>query len=103
MSAGWADAVARAPNVSAARIATKATVLLRGPSTITNDVVPSLGSSTERTIHAKTMAVATPNWGTTQHMVQIASQRSEADVLAVFRRLQQEQPTLFSRATLSRI
>ena len=39
----------------------------------------------------------------TQHVVQIASQRSEADVLAVFRRLQQEQPTLFSQATLSRI
>jgi SPOR domain len=39
----------------------------------------------------------------TQHMVQIASQRSEADVLAVFRRLQQEQPTLFGQATLSRI
>jgi hypothetical protein len=38
-----------------------------------------------------------------EHVVQIASQRSEADVLAVFRRLQQEQPTLFSRATLSRI
>jgi SPOR domain len=38
-----------------------------------------------------------------QHVVQIASQRSEADVLAVFRRLQQEQPTLFSQATLSRI
>jgi hypothetical protein len=38
-----------------------------------------------------------------QHMVQIASQRSAADVLAVFRRLQQEQPTLFSQATLSRI
>jgi SPOR domain len=38
-----------------------------------------------------------------QHMVQIASQRSEADVLAVFRRLQQEQPTLFGQATLSRI
>jgi SPOR domain len=37
------------------------------------------------------------------HVVQIASQRSEADVLAVFRRLQQEQPTLFSQATLSRI
>ena len=36
-------------------------------------------------------------------MVQIASQRSEADVLAVFRRLQEEQPTLFSQATLSRI
>jgi len=36
-------------------------------------------------------------------VVQIASQRSEADVLAVFRRLQQEQPTLFSQATLSRI
>jgi SPOR domain len=38
-----------------------------------------------------------------QHVVQIASQRSEADVLAVFRRLQQEQPTLFGQATLSRI
>src|SRR5215467_9469644 len=38
-----------------------------------------------------------------QHMVQITSQRSEADVLAVFRRLQQEQPALFSQATLSRI
>src|SRR5262249_23056939 len=38
-----------------------------------------------------------------QHVVQIASQRSEADVLAVFRRLQQEQPTLFSQAPLSRI
>jgi hypothetical protein len=38
-----------------------------------------------------------------QHLVQIASQRTEADVLAVFRRLQQEQPTLFSQATLSRI
>ena len=38
-----------------------------------------------------------------QHVVQIASQRSEADVLAVFRTLQQEQPTLFSQATLSRI
>ena len=36
-------------------------------------------------------------------MVQIASQRSEADVLAVFRRLQQEQPTLFGQATLKRI
>jgi hypothetical protein len=38
-----------------------------------------------------------------QHVVQIASQRSEAAVLAVFRRLQQEQPTLFSQATLSRV
>jgi hypothetical protein len=38
-----------------------------------------------------------------EHVVQIASQRSEADVLAVFRRLQREQPTLFSQATLSRI
>jgi hypothetical protein len=38
-----------------------------------------------------------------QHVVQIASQRSEADVLAIFYRLQQEQPTLFSQATLSRI
>src|SRR5262245_33388294 len=32
--------------------------------------------------------------------VQIATRRSEADVLAIFRRLQQEQPTLFSQATL---
>ena len=38
-----------------------------------------------------------------QHVVQIASQRSEADVLAVFRRLQEEQPTLFGQATLKRI
>jgi hypothetical protein len=38
-----------------------------------------------------------------EHVVQVTSQRSEADVLAVFRRLQQEQPTLFSQATLSRI
>jgi hypothetical protein len=42
-------------------------------------------------------------WTPGQHVVRIASQRSEADVLAVFRRLQQEQPTLFSQATLSRI
>jgi hypothetical protein len=33
-------------------------------------------------------------------VVQIASQRSEADVLAVFRRLQQEKPTLFGQAIL---
>jgi SPOR domain len=46
---------------------------------------------------------ASPRSLSTQHMVQIASQRSEADVLAIFRRLQQEQPTLFSQATLSRI
>jgi hypothetical protein len=38
-----------------------------------------------------------------QHVVQIATQRREGDVLAVFRRLQQEQPTLFGQATLSRI
>ncbi len=38
-----------------------------------------------------------------RHVVQIASQRSEGDVLAVFRRLQEEQPTLFGQATLSRI
>ena len=44
-----------------------------------------------------------PRPASEQHVVQIASQRSEADVLAVFRRLQQEQPTLFSQATLSRI
>ena len=36
-------------------------------------------------------------------MVQIVSRRSEADVLAVFRRLQEEQPTLFGQATLKRI
>jgi len=35
--------------------------------------------------------------------VQIVSQRSEADVLAVFRRLQEEQPSLFGQATLKRI
>ena len=38
-----------------------------------------------------------------QHVVQIASQRSEAEVLAVFRRLQQEQPILFGQAILKRI
>jgi hypothetical protein len=38
-----------------------------------------------------------------QHMLQIVSRRSEADVLAVFRRLQEEQPTLFGQATLKRI
>src|SRR5262245_18066242 len=38
-----------------------------------------------------------------QHVVQIASQRSEADVLAVFRSLQQDQPKLFSQATLRSI
>ena len=38
-----------------------------------------------------------------RHVVQIASQRSEGDVLAVFRRLQEEQPTLFGQASLSRI
>src|SRR5262245_30965728 len=36
-------------------------------------------------------------------MLQIVSRRSEADVLAVFRRLQEEQPTLFGQATLKRI
>src|SRR5262249_42438681 len=36
-----------------------------------------------------------------QHVVKIASQRSEGEVLAVFRMLQQEQPTLFSQTTLS--
>ena len=41
-----------------------------------------------------------PRPASEQHVVQIASQRSEADVLAVFRRLQQEQPTLFSQVTL---
>ena len=30
---------------------------------LTHDVVPSLGSSTERIIHAETMSVAPPNWG----------------------------------------
>jgi len=38
-----------------------------------------------------------------QHVLQIASHRSEADVLAVFRRLQEEQPTLFGQANLKRI
>jgi SPOR domain len=38
-----------------------------------------------------------------QHVLQIVSDRSEADVLAVFRRLQEEQPTLFGQATLKRI
>ena len=38
-----------------------------------------------------------------QHVVQIASQRSGADVLAVFSRLQKEHPALFGQATLSRI
>jgi hypothetical protein len=38
-----------------------------------------------------------------QHLVQIASQRTEAEVLAVFRRLQEEQPTLFGQANLKRI
>jgi hypothetical protein len=38
-----------------------------------------------------------------QHVIQIVSQRSEADVLAVFRRLQAEQPTLFGQASLKRI
>jgi hypothetical protein len=35
-----------------------------------------------------------------QHVLRIVSHRSEAEVLAVFRRLQQEQPTLFGQATL---
>src|SRR2546426_12250302 len=34
ISPGWADAVARAPNVVTARIATKATVLMRRPATM---------------------------------------------------------------------
>lgn len=38
-----------------------------------------------------------------QHFIQIVSQRREADVLAVFRRLQEEQPTLFGQASLKRI
>jgi hypothetical protein len=38
-----------------------------------------------------------------QHVLQIVSDRSEADVLAVFRRLQEEQPALFGQATLKRI
>ena len=38
-----------------------------------------------------------------QYVLQIVSDRSEADVLAVFRRLQEEQPTLFGQATLKRI
>ena len=35
-----------------------------------------------------------------QHVLRIVSHRSEAEVLAIFRRLQQEQPTLFGQATL---
>jgi hypothetical protein len=35
MSAGWADAIASAPNVVSARIATKATVLLHRPAIMT--------------------------------------------------------------------
>ena len=38
-----------------------------------------------------------------QHVLQIVSHRSEVDVLAVLRRLQQEHPTLFGQATLKRI
>jgi hypothetical protein len=37
-----------------------------------------------------------------QQAVPIISQRSESDVLAVFRRLQEEQPSLFGQATLKR-
>jgi SPOR domain len=48
-------------------------------------------------------SLSTPPAPSEQHVVQIASQRSEADVLAVFRRLQQEQPTLVGQATLKRI
>src|SRR5262245_29752220 len=43
-----ADAVASAPNVVSARVTTKATVLLHRPAIITNEVVPSLGSSSGR-------------------------------------------------------
>jgi hypothetical protein len=42
-------------------------------------------------------------WQQAVPTVQITSQRSEADVLAVFRRLQEEQPVLFGQATLERI
>jgi hypothetical protein len=38
-----------------------------------------------------------------QHVVKIASRRSEAEVLAFFSYLQQEHPTLFGQATLKRI
>src|SRR5262245_9803728 len=38
-----------------------------------------------------------------QHVVKIASRRSEAEVLAFFSYLQQEQPTLFGQAILKRI
>ena len=44
MSADWADGVASAPNVSAARIATKATSLLSRSVIMINEVVPSLGA-----------------------------------------------------------
>jgi hypothetical protein len=48
MSAGWADAVASAPNVVSERIATKATVLLRRPALMTlpalrGEVLPPTG------------------------------------------------------------
>jgi hypothetical protein len=48
MSAGWADAVASAPNVASERIATKATVLLRRPALMTlpalrGEVLPPTG------------------------------------------------------------
>jgi hypothetical protein len=42
-------------------------------------------------------------WQQAVPTVQITSQRSEAEVLAVFRRLQDEQPSLFGQATLKRI
>jgi hypothetical protein len=42
-----------------------------------------------------------PQW-VWQQAVPIISQRSESDVLAVFRRLQEEQPSLFGQATLKR-
>jgi hypothetical protein len=48
--------------------------------------------------------LTTPPWPDSaapeQHVLRIVSHRSEAEVLAVFRRLQQEQPTLFGQATL---
>ena len=55
--------VTSAPNVVSARVATKATFLLLRPTIMTTDVVPRSKNSSERIIHAETMAVATPNWG----------------------------------------
>jgi hypothetical protein len=55
----------------------------------------------EVTAPAQQAPVRPPTISPRSHVVlQIVSHRSEADVLAVFRRLQQEHPTLFGLATL---